>query len=107
MQQQHQQMGYPDWEEERLNLRHRSSSITGMAGNDWANHPSYPRPGHNQPVGGYPPNLSRRPAAPIANSSSAWDLSPQQFPHMAPTRGMTMQQVNNNKSNQNSNLLFS
>ena len=93
MQQHQQQMGYFDhWEEERLNLRHRSSSITGMS-NDWANHPSYPRPGGG---GGYPPpnsGATRRPPVPMANSSSAWDLSPQQFPQMTPNRGMTMQQV--------------
>lgn len=88
-------MNYPDWEEERLNLRHRSSSITGS---DWSSHPGYPRPGQHQlpsPTG-YPPS-SRRPPGPTAmNSASAWDLSSAPshgFPPMTPTRGMSMQQV--------------
>ena len=88
-----QQMSYPEWEEERLNLRHRSSSITGVS--DWSAHPGYPRPGHQlPPQPGYPPP-SRRAAGPV-NSASAWDLTSAPshvFPSMAPTRGMPMQQA--------------
>lgn len=92
-------MNYPDWEEERLNLRHRSSSITGVSA-DWSAHPGYPRPGHHHqlPVQhpGYPPS-SRRPAgSSTMNSSSAWDLSSgpsQGFRPMTPTRGNPMQQA--------------
>ncbi len=88
-------MGYPEWEEERLNLRHRSSSITGVS--DWAAHPGYPRPGQHPPqVPGYPPP-SRRAAGPTSmNSASAWDLTSvpsHGFPPMAPARGMPMQQA--------------
>lgn len=93
-------MSYPDWEEERMNLRHRSSSITGAS--DWGAHPGYPRPsGHHQQHPpqhpGYPPS-SRRTAGPSAmSSSSAWDLSSgptQAFPPMAPpSRGNPMQQA--------------
>ncbi|XP_057368613.2 E3 ubiquitin-protein ligase lubel-like isoform X2 [Daphnia carinata] len=92
------QMNYPDWEEERLNPRHRSSSIAGVSA-DWGAHPGYPRPGHHQPPvqhPGYPPP-SRRPGGSSAiNSSSAWDLSSgpsQGFPPMTPTRGNPMQQA--------------
>lgn len=91
-------MNYPDWEDERMSLRHRSSSITGAS--DWGAHPGYPRPGHHQHLAqqsGYPPS-SRRPTGPTTmNSSSAWDLSSgptQAFPQMmAPTRGNPMQQA--------------
>ena len=90
-------MSYPGWEEERLNLRHRSSSITGVP--DWSMHPSYPRPGHHQqlpPQPGYPPPSRRPPGASAANSASAWDLSSAPshgYPPMTPTHGMSMQQA--------------
>lgn len=86
-------MNYPDWEDERLNLRHRSSSITGS---DWSSHPGYPRPGQHQPQTGYPPPSRRAPGPTPMNSASAWDLSSapsQGFPPMTPPRGMSMQQV--------------
>lgn len=90
-------MGYTDWEDERLNLRHRSSSITGVS--DWSSHPGYPRPGHHQlpqAQPGYPPSSRRVPGPSPMNSSSAWDLTSAPshgFPPMTPTRGMSMQQV--------------
>lgn len=90
-------MNMPDWEQERLNMRHRSSSISGAAA-DWSTGMGYPRPGHpptmTQPLpgSGYPPP-PRRPM----NSSSAWDLtlsqSGQPFLPVAPNREMHAQQV--------------
>jgi len=68
-------MGYPDWEDDRMNSRHRTGSVT-----DWSVHPGYPRPGQHQV-----PPTSRRAAA------SSWDLSSSTNhfppPGMMPNRG--------------------
>ena len=98
-------MNYPDWEDDRMSLRHRSSSITGPS--DWSAHPGYPRPGHQQQpaqhLSGYPPPFRRVAGPSTMNSSSAWDLSSgptQAFPPMmAPTRGNPMHQAILNLSN--------
>ncbi len=81
-----------------MNMRHRSSSITGLSypPPDWPIQPGYPMPMHGQTSQhpqGYPVRRT-------TGASSAWDLSmaQQQHPHQSFTlpynqRHMSMQQV--------------